>query len=257
MLDDALSLMPLWTFVLALCVAFGAGIVKGAIGFALPLIIMSGLSLFLDPLVALGGVIFPALFSNVWQVVRFKLPDIKDALAEHWRYVLIVCVMILIVAQIVTYLPGRVLYLVLGVPVVVLSLIQLFGVQLTIPPHRKRLSQWAIGSVAGMLGGVTGSWGPPTVLYLMALGTSKARQVLVQGVVYSISGVSLVLGHLQSGVLNATTAWFSAVLLIPTFIGMWLGFYIGDRLDADKFRKITLIVLVVAGVNLVRRGLFG
>jgi hypothetical protein len=31
----------------------------------------------------------------------------------------------------------------------------------------------------------------------------------------------------------------------------------GDRLNPDLFRKITLIVLVIAGANLVRRGLFG
>jgi hypothetical protein len=30
-----------------------------------------------------------------------------------------------------------------------------------------------------------------------------------------------------------------------------------DRIDQATFRKVTLIVLVVAGLNLVRRGLFG
>ncbi len=249
--------MPLWAWTAAFAVTLTAGVVKGAIGFALPLIIMSGLSLFLDPLVALGGVILPALLSNVWQVARFGWPDIKDAIREYWRYVVIVCAMILLVAQIVTYLPERAFYLVLGVPVVALSLIQLLGVQFRIPPHRRNMAEWGIGGIAGAMGGVTGSWGPPTVLYLMALQTPRARQILVQGVVYSVSGVSLVLGHLQSGVLNASTAPFSAALLIPTVLGMRLGFKFGDRINADLFRRITLIVLIVAGANLVRRGIFG
>jgi uncharacterized membrane protein YfcA len=64
-------------------------------------------------------------------------------------------------------------------------------------------------------------------------------------------------GHVQSGVLNLTTLPFSAVLLIPAFVGMQLGFRMSDRLNPDVFRKVTLIVLIVAGANLVRRGIFG
>ncbi|HID66737.1 MAG TPA: sulfite exporter TauE/SafE family protein [Roseibacterium sp.] len=257
MVADFLELMPLWALIAAFAVTLSAGVVKGAIGFALPLIIMSGLSLFLDPLVAVAGVIFPALFSNIQQVARYSWAETLGALKEHWRYILIVCVMILFVAQLITLVPERAFFLILGIPVVTLSLIQLLGVRFHIPPARRRVAEWSIGAFAGGLGGFTGTWGPPTVLYLIALETPKARQLLVQGVVYSLASVALLLGHLQSGVLNVSTAPFSALLLIPSFLGMRIGFLLGDRLDADLFRKITLIVLVVAGANLVRRGMFG
>jgi hypothetical protein len=114
-----------------------------------------------------------------------------------------------------------------------------------------------VGLLAGALGGLTGTWGPPTVLYLIALETPKAKQLLVQGVVYGLGSVSLLLGHVQSGVLNLTTLPFSAALLIPAFLGMQLGFRMSDRLNPEVFRKVTLIVLVIAGANLVRRGLTG
>jgi uncharacterized membrane protein YfcA len=143
------------------------------------------------------------------------------------------------------------------VPVVALSLIQLFGVRFHIPPQRRRAAEWGVGALAGGLGGLTGTWGPPTVLYLIALETPKAKQMLVQGVVYGLGSISLLAGHLQSGVLTLVTAPFSAALLIPAVVGMQVGFWMGDRLNPDLFRKITLIVLVIAGANLVRRGLFG
>jgi uncharacterized membrane protein YfcA len=114
-----------------------------------------------------------------------------------------------------------------------------------------------VGLLAGSLGGMTGTWGPPTVLYLIALETPKAKQILVQGVVYGIGSVSLLLGHVQSGVLNLTTLPFSVALVIPAFLGMRVGFAVSDRLNPELFRRITLIVLVLAGANLVRRGLFG
>jgi uncharacterized membrane protein YfcA len=234
-----------------------AGFVKGSIGFAMPLIMISGLSLFIDPLIAIAGIILPIVLSNFLQSIRFGWSEMKATVREYWRYILIVCLAIVVVAQFVASVPTQTFYLILGIPVVILSLIQLFGVRFRIPEGRRRLAEWSVGLVAGALGGLTGTWGPPTVLYLIALETPKAKQILVQGVVYGLGSVSLLVGHIQSGVLNMTTLPFSAALLIPAFLGMQLGFRMSDRLNPDLFRKLTLLVLIVAGANLVRRGIMG
>ncbi|OAN79071.1 hypothetical protein A8B78_00325 [Jannaschia sp. EhC01] len=252
-----MELMPLWAFAAAFAVTLFAGIVKGAIGFGVPLIILSGLTLFLDPLLAISGVVLPALVSNLVQVARHPRAEILEATQEHWRYIVIVCALILIVTQFVVFVPENVFYLILGVPVMALSVIQLAGVRFSIPPARRRAAEWGIGALTGVVGGFTGSWGPLTVLYLIALDTPKMRQLLVQGLIYSLGAVFLLVGHLQSGVMNAATIPFSALLLLPIFIGMQIGFWVGAKLDANLFRKLTLLLLVVAGANLVRRGLFG
>lgn len=257
MLQETFQLMPLWAFAAAFIVTLVAGFVKGAIGFAMPLVMISGLSLFLDPLVAVAGIILPIVMSNLLQVLRFPLSEARTALKEYWRYIMIVCVMIVIVAQFVTNIPTEAFYLALGVPVVILSLIQLFGVRFHIAPAWRRSAEWGVGLFAGALGGLTGTWGPPTVLYLIALETPKAKQLLVQGVVYGLGSVSLLAGHLQSGVLNAVTLPWSAALLVPAFLGMQVGFWMSDRLNPEMFRRVTLVVLVIAGANLVRRGLMG
>jgi uncharacterized membrane protein YfcA len=44
---------------------------------------------------------------------------------------------------------------------------------------------------------------------------------------------------------------------VPALAGLWLGFRLQDRMDQNRFRRATLIVLVVAGLNLIRRGLLG
>jgi uncharacterized protein len=257
MLQETFDLMPLWAFVAACGVTLMAGFVKGAVGFAMPLVMISGLSLFLEPLVAVAGLILPIVLSNLLQVMRFSWAEARDALAEFWRYILIVCVMIIVAAQFVTSIQASTFFLALGVPTVILSVIQLVGIRFQIPARWRNPSEWGVGFVSGAIGGLTGTWGPPTVLYLIALNTPKAKQMLVQGVVYGLGSISLFAGHLQSGVLNAVTAPWSAALLIPAILGMQLGFWMSDRLNADMFRRITLVVLIVAGTNLVRRGLLG
>jgi uncharacterized membrane protein YfcA len=257
MFQDTVNLMPVWAFVTACCVTLAAGFVKGAVGFAMPLIMISGLSLFLDPLVAVAGIILPIVMSNLLQVMRHPWSQAGEAVREYWRYIVIVCVTIVMVAQFITAIPTQTFYLVLGVPVVLLSVVQLIGVRFRIAPEWRRASEWGVGLLAGALGGLTGTWGPPTVLYLIALETPKAKQLLVQGVVYGLGSVSLLAGHVQSGVLNPTTLPWSAALLVPAFLGMRVGFWMSDRLNPEAFRKATLIVLVIAGANLVRRGLSG
>jgi len=67
----------------------------------------------------------------------------------------------------------------------------------------------------------------------------------------------LFIAHLYSGVLNSATATFSMALLIPSVIGMWVGFKIQDRMNQNVFRKVTLIMLIIVGLNLLRKGLLG
>lgn len=54
----------------ALAVTLFAGFVKGAVGFAMPLIMISAFSSFLSPEMALAGMVLPTLFSNISQAFR-------------------------------------------------------------------------------------------------------------------------------------------------------------------------------------------
>lgn len=253
---DSLGL-SLVTVGLGMMVAVFAGVVKGAVGFAMPLILVSGLSAIMDPKLALAGLIFPTLLTNWVQTLRQGLAAALAAVREYWRYLLIVCIAIGISAQAVAVIPARAFYFVLGVPVVGLSIIQLIGWRPHIPPDMRRRAEWAFGAISGLLGGFAGTWGPTTVLFLIATDTPKAKQMIVQGLIYGVGSVAFLLAHLNSGILTQTTAVLSAALLPAAMLGLWIGFKLQDRMDAERFRTATLIVLVVAGFNLLRKGIMG
>lgn len=256
-MTDFLTILPPSLLLFACCITLLGGFVKGAVGFAMPLIMISGMGILIEPQVVVAGVIIPIVVTNGMQIARAGLGPALDSLREHWRYVSVVCVMILVSAQFLRSIPADTMFIVLGVPVVVLCAIQLVGWRPLIQPRYRRVFEWSAGAIAGSLGGLAGTWGPPTVLYLLALGTPRDRQMAVQGVIYGLGSLMLLLGHLKSGVLNAQSWPLSALLVLPAIAGMWLGFKLGDRFDQDRFRRATLWVLVLAGANLIRRGLTG
>ena len=240
----------------ALAIALMAGWVKGMVGFAMPMVLVSGLSVMLPPELALAGLILPTLVTNGVQALREGVPAALDSIRRFRVFMGVGLVFLLASAQLVRFVPPQVFLLMIGIPVTFFACVQLLGLGLTLARQSPRIEA-AIGAVAGTVGGISGVWGPPTVAYLTALGTPKIEQLRIQGVIYGLGAVALVVAHFGSGILNAQTVPFSAVLIVPALVGMWIGMKIQSRIDQAAFRKATLLVLLVAGLNLLRRGLIG
>ena len=243
------------TLVAAASVTIVASFVKGAVGFAMPLIMISGLASFMPPETALATLIIPTLLANLWQGLRGGLAQVMSVLREFRLYLAVLLVVIALSAQTITSLPPGVLYLVIGLPIVAFSTLQLLGWTPRVDPARRWLADVSIGTVAGVSGGLSGIWGPPTVLYLTAIDAAKDKAIAMQGVVYGAGSVVLLLAHLRSGLLNGDTVPLSLAMVPPMVLGIWIGQQVQDRLDQRRFRRAMLAVLVIVGLNLVRRGL--
>jgi len=157
-------------------------------------------------------------------------------------------------SQLVPRLTPSTMYFVIGIPITIYAMATLAGRQLRLSPNLGARAEAAIGAVAGFFGGLTGVWGPPTIAMLTAQNTEKSDQVRIQGVIYGLGALALVGGHIGSGVLRAETIPLSLALIPPALFGIWLGFKLHDRIDQITFKKVTLAFLLLAGLNLVRRG---
>jgi uncharacterized membrane protein YfcA len=251
-MDIFLDLLSPGLWIVALSIAVLGGFVKGVVGFAMPMVIISGLSSFIDPELALAGLILPTLATNGTQALRQGVRAAWVS-ARRFRVYLIVGGLVLIAsAQLVRVLPIGVLLGFIGVPVTLFALMQLAGWSLKLARQRPDVEA-GIGAFAGFLGGISGIWGPPTVMYLTALGTEKTEQMRVQGVIYGLGAVALVGAHVGSGVLRAETLPFGVALVLPALLGQWLGGKVLDRIDQALFKQVTLFVLLIAGLNLIRR----
>ena len=237
-------------------IALFAGLVKGLTGFAMPMVLISGLSMFLSPEVALAGLILPTLVTNGMQALRQGWPAARETLRRFRLYLVALVVCLVLSAQLVSVLSPRMLFLLIGGPITLFALLQLLGWSPRLS-GRSRPLELAVGAFSGLVGGVSGVWGPPTVAYLSAIDLQKTEHVRSQGVIYGIGAVMLMAAHVRSGVITAATLPFSAALVVPAIAGTLAGQAIQDRIDQDAFRRVIRIVLLVAGLNLVRKGLTG
>lgn len=255
-MESLTQILPLSLLLLAMGVTFVGGVVKGIVGFAMPMVMISGLSTFLPPELALAALIIPTLVANMWQAFRQGLLAAWASLVKFRVYLISGLVFLILSAQLVRVLPQGVLFLIIGAPVTLFALMQLRGWTFRLNGQSVGI-EVVIGCIAGFLGGMSGVWGPPTVAYLTAVATPKTEQMRVQGAIYGLGAVALVGAHAQSGVLRAETLPLSVMMVLPALAGMYLGLKIQDRIDQDMFRRATLWVLIIAGLNLVRRGVMG
>lgn len=247
--------MTLLALSAALAIAGFAGFVKGAVGFAMPMIMISAFSSFLTPHQALAGLILPTIAANLTQALRQGLPAAVQTARDYRRFLIASLVLLVASAQFVEVIPQPMFLLLLGLPITAFAALQLSGRTLALRLHHRTRSEWVLGAVGGLYGGVSGVWGPPLLVYLLSIGADKIEIVRVQGVVFLLGALVLLAAHLGTGVMDGPNLVFSALLAVPALLGQALGFAIQDRLDQARFRTWTQVLLVVTGLNLVIRAL--
>jgi len=231
-----------------------AGSVKGLVGIGLPTASISMLTLFIDPRMAIALVLGPMVLSNAWQV--WRMGEIARALRDYYIFAVALAVGVFVTVMVSAEVSDRVIYLALGISIVSFSVLNL---RFDIPPMPARfdkVSQLGFGAVAGILGGLSGVWAAPMIIYLTARQVSKDEFVRATGILIFLGSLPLVAGYVQQGFLTADLALVSAVLVVPTLMGFALGARLRNGLSNETFRKVLLYVFLLLGLNMLRRGIW-
>ena len=109
--------LPTHLLILSFAVALFAGLVKGMVGFAMPMILISGLSNFIAPELALAGLILPTLVTNGMQALRQGWAEAVASVVKFRRFLLAGLVTLVAAAQLVAIVPVTWLLLAIGITV--------------------------------------------------------------------------------------------------------------------------------------------
>jgi len=243
------------TLALGLLTFLVAGTVKGTLGIGLPLVAVPLLTTVLDLPTAVALMVVPVLTSNIIQALQGN-----RKIATLRRFLPLLLALILstvLAAQFLSSVNLRTGSLVLGVIVVLFSLSQLIRFDFAISKSQERYLNPVVGLIAGFLGGLSNLFGPPLIMYLVALKLEKDDFVTTIGLLFVIASATFYTTLASVGVLTLEKATGSLVAAIPVMAGVFIGTRLRARIHQKTFEQVLMVVLVFVGLNLIRRDWFG
>jgi len=126
-MESIFALMTPDLFVLSLAVGLVAGMIKGLVGFAMPTVLISGLSMFLPPEIALAGLILPTLVTNGLQALRQGFGEALRSLKRFRVFLGVGAIVLIGSAQLVRVLSADVMFMIIGGSVTGSAVMQLAG----------------------------------------------------------------------------------------------------------------------------------
>jgi uncharacterized membrane protein YfcA len=234
-----------------LVVYFLAGSVKGTLGIGLPTTAVSLMAQVSDARTAIAIVIIPMAITNAWQVYRST--DVVLVWRRYWPLAVCMMVFIAIFSQVAVAIPARTLTFFLGVIVTLFAAVNLWRQPPLLARRYDLPAQVITGSIAGIMGGITGVWAPPVIAYLSASRLDKEQFVSTIGLLLLLGSLVLCVGYWRVGIIQAEIAHLSIIMLVPAMLGFAFGEQLRQRLSGDRFRIFVLLFFLVMGLNLMRR----
>ncbi len=227
------------------------GVVKGALGVGLPLVLVPMTAEFLALPAAVALLTLPMVTANIRQSL-----EAGGTLGAVRRLSPILGTLVLgtaIGAHVLISVKGRTLDIVVGTAFVLLAALLLFVPRLRIGRRSERWASPLVGLLAGLLGGVSAMFGPPLIAYQIGLGVDPATFVKHMAILALTATLTLVLSLGGSGALTGTDLAISAAAIIPIQLGMPLGRWLRGRVPPALFRAAVLGILVWAGFDMLHR----
>lgn len=236
------SNLPLVPIVLTFLLA---GVVKGIVGFGMPLVTVALLTLFLGLPTAMALMIVPAALTNYWQAIAGG--GSWSVFKRIWLFLLIVCATIPVGTLALVYVNLTLLSAFLGVIMIIYALISLRGFEMQIAPSYRLHSTTGFGIANGLVTGMTGTSVMPGVIYLRGIGLEGTSLLQAMGMLFGLSVTALGPALSQSGFMTPQLFTLSCLALVPAIGGMQIGQAIRTRLPVPVFRKIFLGALAALG----------
>ena len=245
--------MELETILILAVVFFSAGVVKGVLGIGFPAILIGLLTFFVDPREAVSLAIIAMVVTNFRQ--GFSGEPVFLILKRFWIYCLIGSLGIFIAAYYGAFVSQSILLVSAGIAMVLFGATSLFLNMPQVPDRHDKLAQVIAGVLGAIMGGLTGIWGPPLAAYLASRGLQKNEMVQALGLVFFVQSVPLMIGLIASGALDVENATLGTFLLVPAFTAFLLGERLRNKMNVVQFTRAFMILFILLGLNLIRRGL--
>ena len=226
-----------------------AGLIKGTTGLgystcALPFLVSAvGLRS------AIVIVPIPALAANLG--LLFGAGNVSETFSRFWIFYAATVPGILAGTMLLAWVDQKLATKVLGVITVAFVLYSVIRPNVAMPSRLERPLQLPAGLLNGLFTGLTGSQVMPLLPYMLALKLDPDRFVQAVNIAVVTASLILALALLISGLVTWQLAMFSALGVVPAFVGVALGNRLRPRIPSRTFRTGVLVMIFLMGVSFI------
>ncbi len=251
MLTEAIRNLPLLSVAGLFLILVIGGSVKGALGIGLPLVSVPLAAQFLDLPVVIALLTVPMITTNIGQT--FEGGGTVRALRYLWPIMAALVLGTLAGVRRLFGMDRHLLYGIVGSALELLAVMMLCRPRTQLSPSTERWAGPVVGLISGLLGGMSGLFGPPLTFYLVGLGLEPDRFVKYISTLFLAATVTLLLALGGAGSMSVIDLLVSAAATIPIQLGMLLGAWLRARIPPTVFRGTVLCVLALGGLDMLHR----
>jgi len=230
-----------------------AGFVKGVIGMGMPTVSLAVLSIGMGLPAAVQIMVVPTVVTNVWQAL---IGDGFWRLVRRFRTLLAATIVGVVLGYALLFRTHpQAMTAVLGAAIAIYALSGLLGIPLMPAVRRERIASPLVGLTTGVLAGATGNISMPAIAYFARLELSRNDIVQMLGILFSLGAAVLGLTLAGDGNYRSDLLLVSLLAVIPGVAGMLIGQRVRSRLSERVFRRSLFIALLIAGAQLMWKGL--
>jgi len=218
------------------------GIVKGSIGFGLPTVSISLLAFLIDIKLIIALILIPTLIINIYQLS--KGGNFKKIILETKFFLFFSTIFIYPGAFLLKIFNSQIIIFLIAIILITNSLLFLTDIKLKIPYFDKPLTQILIGSINGIIIGMTSIYTMPLVFLLQSLNYNKNTTIQFLGIAFFLYPLGQLFAFSNFELISILIIKDSLLIMIPIFLGFLIGQKIRNIISEKLFQKMFYLMLL-------------
>lgn len=225
------------------------GVIKGTIGFGMPTVSISLLVFFIDVKVIIALILIPTIIVNFYQLSRGG--NFKKIFNETKFFLFSSTIFIFPGSYLLNLVNSQFIILFIALVLFMNSILFLTNIKYTLSSYKSPLIQILIGSINGVIIGMTSIYTMPLIFLLQSLRYNKDTTVQFLGIAFFLYPIAQLLSFTNLNLISLEIVKISFLALIPIFLGLYIGQKIRKKISESLFQKFFYCMLLMMSLIII------
>tara|TARA_B100000963_G_scaffold332322_1_gene323755 strand:- start:7646 stop:8404 length:759 start_codon:yes stop_codon:yes gene_type:complete len=230
------------------------GVVKGTIGVGLPTVTLTLLSFIFDIKESISIILLPIIITNFYQMLDGKF--LKQIINDTKFFQITALLFIFPGFYFLLLLKSNIVLIFLAVILISNSFFGLIKYEIRYKNFKSKYYQLFIGSMTGIVTGITGIYTMPFIFLIQSLQYNKSKVIQLMGFTFFIFACIQFLLFSLNDLVNIKILTLSLIACIPIILGVYLGTILRSKISEELFKLLFNLMLVIMGVLIIFKTIF-